>query len=62
MTRGRAADNDVEWQTTHNRRSTMKEAAAALACGGGKEQMAQTSDAPPEPRVALTRGGPRMKV
>lgn len=39
-TRTRAADEDVEWQVTHNRPpSTMHEAAQAMACGGGKEQL-----------------------
>ena len=39
-TRQRAADEDVEWQVTHNRpASTMHQAALALACGGGKEQL-----------------------
>ena len=39
-TRTRAADEDVEWQVTHNRpASTMHQAAMTMACGGGKEQM-----------------------
>jgi anaerobic magnesium-protoporphyrin IX monomethyl ester cyclase len=39
-TRQRANDEDVEWQVTHNRKTnTMHEAALAMACGGGKEQM-----------------------
>jgi anaerobic magnesium-protoporphyrin IX monomethyl ester cyclase len=41
MTRQRAGDDDVEWQTMHRRRSTMHEAAVAMACGGGREQMAE---------------------
>jgi anaerobic magnesium-protoporphyrin IX monomethyl ester cyclase len=41
-TRQRAADEDVEWQTTHNRKSTTHEAALAMACGGGKEQMTES--------------------
>ena len=48
-TRTRAADEDVEWQVTHNRPvSTMHQAAMAMACGGGKEQLdeaAQREDA-----------------
>jgi anaerobic magnesium-protoporphyrin IX monomethyl ester cyclase len=70
MTRERAADGDVEWQTTHNRRSTMHEAAQAMACGGGKAQMEGEGDdlpAMPPPlslkeRVQFTRGGPKAKV
>ena len=39
-TRTRAADEDVEWQVTHNRpASTMHQAAMTMACGGGKEQL-----------------------
>jgi hypothetical protein len=39
-TRERANDDDVEWQVTHNRKgNTMHDAAMAMACGGGKEQM-----------------------
>ncbi len=39
-TRKRAADEDVEWQVTHNRHpSTMHDAAQAMACGGGKQQL-----------------------
>jgi anaerobic magnesium-protoporphyrin IX monomethyl ester cyclase len=39
-TRQRANDEDVEWQVTHNRKTnTMHEAAMAMACGGGKQQM-----------------------
>jgi anaerobic magnesium-protoporphyrin IX monomethyl ester cyclase len=69
MTRRRADDDDVEWQTTHNRKSTMHEAAVAMACGGGKEQMAEAEAEaammpPPtaQPRVAFTRGGAKMKI
>ncbi len=67
MSRTRAEDGDVEWQTTHNRRSTMHEAAVAMACGGGKEQMAEAGTAdgampPPRPRVEFVRGGPKMKI
>jgi len=41
-TRRRAADEDVEWQVSHNRPvSTMHEAALAMACGGGKEQLGE---------------------
>jgi hypothetical protein len=46
LTRERANDEDVEWQVTHNRKNnTMHEAAVAMACGGGKEQLAD-DDAP----------------
>ncbi len=38
MSRKRADPRSVEWKTTHNRRP--KPAEPALACGGGKEQMA----------------------
>jgi anaerobic magnesium-protoporphyrin IX monomethyl ester cyclase len=41
MTRQRAHDEDVEWQTTHNRKPKAP-AAAPMACGGGKEQMADS--------------------
>ncbi|HEY8125548.1 MAG TPA: magnesium-protoporphyrin IX monomethyl ester anaerobic oxidative cyclase [Methylocystis sp.] len=52
-TRRRAADEDVEWQVTHKRpASTMHEAAQAMACGGGKEQLVeQADDAPFEPAI-----------
>jgi anaerobic magnesium-protoporphyrin IX monomethyl ester cyclase len=70
--RERARDEDVEWQTTHNRRSTMHEAAVAMACGGGKEQMEDAVEmedgtlvierplpaaAPAAARVAVTHRG-----
>jgi anaerobic magnesium-protoporphyrin IX monomethyl ester cyclase len=42
--RRRADLRDVEWRTTHNRRRPA-DAAAAMACGGGKEQMAETASA-----------------
>jgi len=43
-TRRRAAEEDVEWQVTHKRpASTMHEAAQAMACGGGKEQLEDES-------------------
>ncbi len=42
MTRERANDEDVEWQVTHNRKNnTMHDAAVAMACGGGKQQMTE---------------------
>lgn len=45
-TRQRAADEDVEWQVTHNRPAgTMHEAAMAMACGGGKEQLEDEPEA-----------------
>ncbi len=37
--RTRAADQDVEWQATHNRKAKRPEG-PALACGGGTAQMA----------------------
>lgn len=40
--RTRAADEDVEWQVTHNRKSKPSPE-ALMACGGGKQQM---GDAP----------------
>lgn len=47
-TRKRAADEDVEWQVTHNRpASTMHEAAQAMACGGGKEQLEESLEEAP---------------
>ena len=39
MSRKRADPRSVEWKTTHNRRAQMPE--AGLACGGGKEQLAE---------------------
>jgi anaerobic magnesium-protoporphyrin IX monomethyl ester cyclase len=70
MSRARADEGDVEWQTTHNRRSTMHDAAQAMACGGSHQQMADDGEAdaalpapvPPKQRVEFTRGGPRMKI
>ncbi|MFO1148671.1 MAG: magnesium-protoporphyrin IX monomethyl ester anaerobic oxidative cyclase [Alsobacter sp.] len=47
--RRRAVDTDVEWQTTHNRKP--KAPAAAMACGGGKEQMAEAA-------IEAPRAGP----
>lgn len=53
-TRQRAADEDVEWQVTHKRpASTMHEAAQAMACGGGKEQLAEELDEAPLDSVVL---------
>jgi anaerobic magnesium-protoporphyrin IX monomethyl ester cyclase len=53
-TRQRAADEDVEWQVTHKRpASTMHEAAQAMACGGGKEQLAEELDEAPLASVVL---------
>jgi anaerobic magnesium-protoporphyrin IX monomethyl ester cyclase len=69
MTRTRAADTDVEWQTTHNRPSQKKglKLDAPMACGGGKEQLAEdlplaAATLSSRPRTAFTRGGPRMKI
>jgi anaerobic magnesium-protoporphyrin IX monomethyl ester cyclase len=69
MTRTRAEDTDVEWQTTHNRPSQKPQVkpGEVMACGGGREQMADQEPgdvamlAPPT-RTVFTRGGPRMKV
>ncbi|MFO1126436.1 MAG: magnesium-protoporphyrin IX monomethyl ester anaerobic oxidative cyclase [Methylocystis sp.] len=53
-TRRRAADDDVEWQVTHNRpASTTHEAALAMACGGGKEQLAEEADEAPFDSVIM---------
>jgi anaerobic magnesium-protoporphyrin IX monomethyl ester cyclase len=53
-TRRRAADEDVEWQVTHKRpASTMHEAAQSMACGGGKEQLAEALDEAPLDSVVL---------
>lgn len=38
-TRKRAPVEQVEWQTSHNRKRKGQAAAEAMACGGGKEQM-----------------------
>ena len=59
-TRRRASDTDVEWQTTHNRRPRPPTDAPAMACGGGKEQLAELIEDTPGaaiPRVAITHGG-----
>ncbi len=64
MSRQRAADDDVEWQTTHNRpsqkaarkkvgRASME---PAMACGGGKQQLAESL----EPVMAC--GGGRQQM
>ncbi len=55
QSRTRAADDDVEWQTTHNRRSTTHEAALAMACGGGKEQMEESLERSARPRSRVCR-------
>jgi anaerobic magnesium-protoporphyrin IX monomethyl ester cyclase len=55
-TRQRAADEDVEWQVTHNRpASTMHDAAQAMACGGSKQQFDDESDTPLDAVVAQPR-------
>ena len=41
-TRKRADMSKVEWQTTHNRKSKGQQAAEAMACGGGTEQMEES--------------------
>lgn len=46
-TRTRAADDEVEWQTTHNRKRRPAPE-TAMACGGGKEEMAELIP-PPAP-------------
>ncbi|WP_018260146.1 magnesium-protoporphyrin IX monomethyl ester anaerobic oxidative cyclase [Methylobacterium sp. WSM2598] len=61
-TRRRAADTAVEWQTTQNRRSKAVIPAELMACGGGRQQMAEDQDGTPPPRVAFTRGGPRAEA
>lgn len=64
--RKRAADEDVEWQTTHNRkRRAPAEVAPALACGGGKDQIDDLELPAPgqgQPCVTLIRGGPKPAV
>jgi hypothetical protein len=45
----------------------MHEAAQAMACGGGKEQMAdgevlEGMPPPNRPKTEFTRGGPKMKI
>ncbi len=74
MSRKRAADEDVEWQTTHNRKPNpaAKAAKEAMACGGGQGEMDEADmdgiirnlDLPTAPpvvreRVEFVRGGPR---
>lgn len=54
-TRKRAVDTDVEWQTTHNRKKRPEP--AAMACGGGTEQMEDEDDA--QSRVVFSRSGGR---
>jgi anaerobic magnesium-protoporphyrin IX monomethyl ester cyclase len=60
-TRTRAADIDIEWQTTHNRKAKGQSAAEVMACGGGKEQMEdeRPSRVPLtlKERVQFSRGG-----
>jgi anaerobic magnesium-protoporphyrin IX monomethyl ester cyclase len=46
-TRKRAADGDVEWQTTHNRRRSPEVDAAIKTCGGGSEQLDDDIDVLP---------------
>jgi anaerobic magnesium-protoporphyrin IX monomethyl ester cyclase len=52
--RTRAADDEVEWQTTHNRKPKRASAVAPLACGGGRDQMPD-DEAP----LALAEDGAR---
>jgi anaerobic magnesium-protoporphyrin IX monomethyl ester cyclase len=52
-TRKRAADEDVEWRTTHNRKQPSTATAAAMACGGGKEQMAESDEDGKAPSEAI---------
>jgi anaerobic magnesium-protoporphyrin IX monomethyl ester cyclase len=69
-TRTRAVDADVEWRTTHNRKRKSAETADMMACGGGKEQMADEDDALPmmpapltlKERVQFSRGGPKART
>lgn len=50
--RERARDEEVEWQTTHNRRLPSRVTAAAMACGGGKDQLSDADLA------VIASGGP----
>jgi anaerobic magnesium-protoporphyrin IX monomethyl ester cyclase len=57
--RTRAADEDVEWQTTHNRPSQQRRKApveALMACGGGKEQMLEASSGDGQGRATPSGG------
>ena len=55
-TRQRAPVDQVEWQTSHNRKKKGQAAAEAMACGGGKEQM--DDEAPPRaPAKVMACGG-----
>jgi anaerobic magnesium-protoporphyrin IX monomethyl ester cyclase len=45
--RKRPDPGKVVWQTTHNRKVTGNRNAEVMACGGGKEQMAEDVTAPP---------------
>jgi anaerobic magnesium-protoporphyrin IX monomethyl ester cyclase len=62
-TRTRAVDGEVEWQTTHNRKKKSAETAQLMACGGGKEQMAE-DDAPLTlvERVQFSHSGDRGRA
>ena len=51
-TRKRAADEDVEWQTTHNRKRKPATTEAIMACGGGTEQMEADDDLAPAGAMA----------
>ena len=77
MTRKRASDEDVEWQTTHNRKPNpaAKAAKEAMACGGGQGEMDESDmdgitrniDLPVAPaiqreRIEFVRGGPRRSA
>jgi anaerobic magnesium-protoporphyrin IX monomethyl ester cyclase len=77
MSRKRANDSDVEWQTTHNRRPNAARQAtkAAMACGGGKGEISDrdaegiardveltaVEPAMRPPRTEFARGGPRPR-
>ena len=66
-TRTRAADEDVEWQTTHNRPSQRRKAAAegVRACGGGTQQLDDAACASPcdaAPDATLAPAAPAQPV
>lgn len=44
--RQRASEDEVEWQTTHNRRRVAPPTGKVMACGGGSEQIVETGDTP----------------
>jgi anaerobic magnesium-protoporphyrin IX monomethyl ester cyclase len=59
-TRKRAADEQVEWKTSHNRKIKGEKQAEIMACGGGKDQMSDDEiaalaarNAAPAPRAGV---------